>query len=148
MIRIVLLATLLICATHQYTYAAEPSVARIWNEQLLEAIRNDTARPTIHARNLFHVSAAMYDAWAAYDTTGAQVLHQERASAFGDAAARDETISFAAYRLLKYRFVDGPGGTGPGKYDSEFALDSQMRDLGYDRFFVSVDGDSPAALGN
>ena len=29
----------------------EYSIARIWNEQLLEAIRNDFARPTIHARN-------------------------------------------------------------------------------------------------
>src|SRR5690606_9682615 len=44
------------------------SVARKWNEVLLEGIRNDYARPTIHARNLFHVSAAMYDAWAI--TTG------------------------------------------------------------------------------
>ena len=30
------------------------SVARIWNEVLLEAIRNDFARPTVHARNLWH----------------------------------------------------------------------------------------------
>ena len=43
------------------------SVARKWNEVLLEAIRNDFARPTVHARNLFHTSIAMYDAWAAYD---------------------------------------------------------------------------------
>ena len=40
------------------------SVARLWNEVLLYSIRNDLARPTVHARNLFHVSAAMYDAWA------------------------------------------------------------------------------------
>ena len=42
--------------------AGEESVARKWNEVLLEAIRNDFARPTVHARNLFHVSVAMYDA--------------------------------------------------------------------------------------
>ncbi len=35
-----------------------PFVARQWNDLLLEAIRNDYARPTVHARNLFHVSAA------------------------------------------------------------------------------------------
>jgi len=46
---------------------AQHSVAREWNEVLLEAIRNDFARPTVHAHNLFHVSVAMYDAWAAYD---------------------------------------------------------------------------------
>ena len=43
------------------------SVAREWNEVLLHAIRNDLARPTVHARNLFHTSIAMYDAWAVYD---------------------------------------------------------------------------------
>jgi len=41
----------------------EHSVAREWNEVLLTAIRNDFARPTVHARNLFHISSAMYDAW-------------------------------------------------------------------------------------
>ena len=39
------------------------SVARRWIEVLLQAIRDDRARPTVHARNLFHLSAAMYDAW-------------------------------------------------------------------------------------
>ena len=53
------------------------SVARQWNEELLEAIRRDFARPTVHARNLFHVSAAMWDAWAAYDPQALQVLHVE-----------------------------------------------------------------------
>jgi hypothetical protein len=43
---------------------AQHSVARKWNEVLLEAIRNDFARPTVHARNLFHISTAMYDALA------------------------------------------------------------------------------------
>src|SRR3990172_1672206 len=50
---------------------ADPSVAREWDDQLLHAISLDTARPTVHARNLFHLSTAMYDAWAAYDTTAA-----------------------------------------------------------------------------
>jgi hypothetical protein len=44
--------------------AQEHSVARQWNEEMLEAIRNDFARPVVHARNLYHTSAAMYDAWA------------------------------------------------------------------------------------
>ena len=37
------------------------SIARIWNEQVLSAIRLDYARPTVHARNLYHTSIAMYD---------------------------------------------------------------------------------------
>ena len=35
------------------------------------AIRRDVPRPTVHARNLFHVSIAMWDAWAAGDRKGA-----------------------------------------------------------------------------
>lgn len=45
---------------------AQHSVARLWNEELLHAISKDLARPPIQARNLFHLSAAMYDAWAVY----------------------------------------------------------------------------------
>ena len=54
--------------------ARDPSVARQWNELLLDAIRNDFARPTVHARNLFHISAAMYDAWAVFDVTSTPFL--------------------------------------------------------------------------
>ena len=46
---------------------AQHSVAHDWNEILLEAIRNDFARPTVHARNLFHHSIIAYDLWAAYE---------------------------------------------------------------------------------
>ena len=53
---------------------AQQSVARQWNEALLAAIRVDYARPTVHARNLFHTSIAMYDAWAAFDGTATPYL--------------------------------------------------------------------------
>ena len=39
--------------------AGAESIARHWNDELLDAIRVDFARPTVHARNLFHVSVAM-----------------------------------------------------------------------------------------
>ncbi|MFM2394358.1 MAG: hypothetical protein RLZZ546_2340, partial [Bacteroidota bacterium] len=42
------------------------SIARQWNELMLLSIKSDLARPTVHARNLFHTSAAMYDAWAVF----------------------------------------------------------------------------------
>ncbi len=47
--------------------SAQHSVARDWNEELLDAIRMDFARPTVHARNLFHSSLIMYDSWALFD---------------------------------------------------------------------------------
>lgn len=52
----------------QGVHGQEHTVPRLWIDETLNAIRNDFARPPIHARNLFHISAAMYDAWAVYDT--------------------------------------------------------------------------------
>ncbi|QDT73173.1 hypothetical protein I41_23620 [Lacipirellula limnantheis] len=128
---------------------AELTAARIWNEHLLHAISIDTARPTVHARNLFALSEAMYDSWAAFDSTAAQYAHHERASnAANLAAARDEAISYAAYNVILHRFVTGPAGVGPGKAETLLNLRTQMLDLGYDPDFKSTLGDSPAALGN
>ena len=39
------------------------STTRLWNEVLLESIRGDFARPTVHARNLFHSVFLQY-IWA------------------------------------------------------------------------------------
>src|SRR5207245_3170232 len=50
--------------------AASNSIARVWNERALAAIRVDTPHPPAQARNLFSLSVCMYDAWAAYDTNG------------------------------------------------------------------------------
>ena len=125
--------------------AAGPSVARQWDEQILDAIRIDTPRPTVHAYNLFAVSGAMYDAWSAYDPAGAGFVYDAPAVAPGGAvaAARDEAISYAAYRVISARYVGSPGGA-----TTQNRLDSQMAVLGYDKGFTSTAGDSPAALGN
>ena len=55
------------------------SVARLWDEALLDAIRRDFPAPTVHARNLYHVSAAMWDAWAAFDPDADGVFVTEKA---------------------------------------------------------------------
>jgi hypothetical protein len=125
--------------------ADERSVARQWNEELLEAIRRDFARPTVHARNLFHVSAAMWDAWAAYHPLAGQVIHHERASAVDVRAARAKAISFAAYRVLEARFAGSPGAAF-----SLVSFGARMAQLGYDKDFTATSGgaDPPAELGN
>jgi hypothetical protein len=132
---------------------AEPSVARVWNEQLLAAIRIDIPKPPAHARNLFHLSVAMWDAWAAYDPVARGYLVTEKHGATQVQAARREAISYAAYRVLKYRFpvgfVDGNGAAcHPNAAVSQTAFDARMAALGYDPAFTSTEGDSPAALGN
>src|SRR5580765_2997170 len=49
--------------------APSNSIARVWNERALAAIRQDTPHPPGQARNYFSYSVCMYDAWAAYDPT-------------------------------------------------------------------------------
>ena len=135
---------------------ANVGVARRWNEVLLQAIRKDFARPTIHARNLFHISAAMYDAWAAFaDQEDTWLLGHSRAGVdcpfvamptpVDVEAARLEAISHAAYRLLLHRFIASPGVSTA--YRDAHAL---MAYLGYDGTDDSTDyaTDSAAALGN
>lgn len=122
---------------------ARHSVARRWNEALLVAIRNDFARPTVHARNLYHVSVAMWDAWAAFDPRARQVLHDEKHRGPGRAEDREEAISHAAYGVLTWRFAESPGAE-----ETLPLLEQLMRDLGHDPDFTSTDGGSPAALGN
>jgi len=112
-------------------------------EELLEAIRHDFARPTVHARNLFHTSVAMYDAWAVYSTDGYPYLAKEVATAPNIATARNEAISFAAYRVLSSRFALSPNAAL-----SQASFDARMDTLGYDRNFTSTLGMSPAAVGN
>lgn len=119
------------------------SVARMWSELMLDSIRNDNARPTVHARNLYHTSAAMWDAWAAYDAHADQVLHMEKLTATDVQAAREEAMSYAMYRLLIHRFTPSPGAP-----DVLPEFDALMDDLGYDKSYTGTVGDDPASLGN
>ena len=66
---------LLLCAS---SVQAVQSAAREWNEQLLNAIRINLPNPPAHARNLHQVAVAMYDAWAAYDTTAIGYIYNEK----------------------------------------------------------------------
>ena len=135
---------------------AQHSVARQWNDVLLDAIRSDFARPTVHARNLFHTSMAMYDAWAIFDSQATPVFLGKTFNGYncpfnGIAApanvddARNEIISYAMYRLLTERFANSPGGV---TIQTEF--NNLLANLGYDKNFTSLDysSGSYAALGN
>ena len=119
------------------------SVARVWDEALLDAIRRDTPAPTVHARNLFHTSAAMWDAWAAYDAGAEGYFVNEKLQADDVEAAREAAMSYAAYRLLLHRY-----SVAAGLQETFDELTQTMQSLCYDIDFVSTEGDSPAALGN
>jgi hypothetical protein len=132
------------------------SVAREWNEQLLDAIRNDYARPTSHARNLFHGSLIMYDAWAVFNEEAQTILLGKQfgnyTSTFNGIPepvdieeAVHEVISYAMFRMLNHRFAYSPGSTV-----SMQAFLDLFNDYGYDAGFTSTDYSqgSYAALGN
>ncbi len=146
---------------------ATHSVARVWNEVVLHGVRHDWARPTIHARNLWHSSMLMYDAWVAWepDTLGAPAPYFLGDTVAGFAcpfegvpdlatpeerrAAQEATISYGVARLTQHRFALAP--------QAEVVLaevENRMADLGYDLALTSTDyttGDlahDAAALGN
>jgi hypothetical protein len=119
------------------------SVARVWDEQLLALIRQVIPAPTVHARNLFHVSVAMWDAWAAHDPEADGYLVTEKHEADDVQAAREAAISFAAYRILLWRYAevaDLPAATEQ--------LAATMASLCFRTDYTSTDDETPAALGN
>ena len=120
------------------TATAQESTARLWNDVLLDAIRKDFARPTVHSRNLFHTSIGMYDLWAIFDASAGPYMLGSAGCPFEGMplpadlqAARNEAISYATYGLLKHRFADSPGleTTLP-------TFDAQMSELGFDIVLV------------
>jgi len=119
------------------------SVARIWNEALLDAIRRDFPAPTVHARNLFHVSAAMWDAWAAFDSSADGYFVDEDLDAADVLTSREAAISYAAYRLLLHRY-----SIANGLEQTFNQLAATMESQCYRLDYVTTEGTSPAALGN
>jgi hypothetical protein len=122
----------------------EWSVARRWNEALLDAIRRALPNPPVHARNLFHLSVAMWDAWAAYDPTARGYLVTEKHSSTDVAGARAVAISYAAYGVLAERFKDSVGAQ-----DSLEEFDSIMYSYCLAKTATTTyTGSSPTAVGD
>ncbi len=137
---------------------SQVSVARMWNEVQLKAIRQDLARPPVQARNLFHVSLAMYDAWALYDPIAStHLIGQTLGGNYypftgypailnnDTIASQQMAISFAAYRVLSHRYQISPNAT-----TALARFDSLMIHLGYDTSNHSTAylGGTPAEVGN
>lgn len=155
--KIVRLLLILLAGCSFHISFSQHSVARQWNEVLLEAIRNDFARPTVHARNLFHVSAASYDTWSLFDGQASPYLIGNNVHGFNSffegytppgseiQPLLNKAISYACYRLILHRFADSPGWS-----ETRENANNLMETLGYDIAFTSTDYSkgSAAALGN
>ncbi|MCT8338583.1 T9SS type A sorting domain-containing protein [Flavobacteriaceae bacterium TK19130] len=136
--------------------AQEHSIARQWNEEVLNGIRNDFARPTVHARNLFHTSVAMYDIWSVFDRKARPFFLGNTVGDFfcpfegfstqeSVSEARKKAISYAVYRIMKHRFANSPGVE-----DIFTSIEALMASMNYDPNFTDTNYKSgnPAALGN
>ncbi|TNE56472.1 MAG: hypothetical protein EP344_12365, partial [Bacteroidetes bacterium] len=147
---------LLLFAFFTSPLAAQPTIAREWSEALHLSMQEDLARPAVQARNLFHFSLALYDAWAAYDPEADPYLLGQTVEGYrcpfsgvpvpeDVEAAQREAMSFAAYRLLTARFTHSPKSTG-----ATFRFRELMEKHGYDTRNYAIDyaSGSPAALGN
>ncbi len=137
---------------------AQQSIARQWNEVMLDAIREDLARPPVQARNLFHVSVAIYDAWAAYSpTANTYMLGKTLGTTYypftGIAMPapldiedyRKKAISYAVYRVLVNRYSGSPNAS-----TSLNRFNTLMANLGYTTSYTSQNytNNDPRDLGN
>ncbi|MDC6366906.1 MULTISPECIES: FG-GAP-like repeat-containing protein [Flavobacteriaceae] len=136
--------------------SSDKTVARQWNEALLNAIRWDYARPTVHARNLFHSSVAMYDAWAILNDEAETVFLGKTFAGYSCGfnginipentnEAAEEIMSYAMYRLILHRFANSPGSTATLQ-----VVNNLFSTLGHDPYYANTDYSegSYAALGN
>ena len=154
--KLTLLFFTIILSFASFQVYSQATVAREWNEAMLQSIRKDLARPPVQARNLFHISAAGYDAWAVFDDEAETYFLGHTINGFNIPfngftpgpdieAQRKEAISFAMYRMLLHRYKFSPEGVAArDRYNALMDL------LGYDRTITSIDYStgSPAALGN
>lgn len=132
-----------VCPSDGVDLVGEGTVAHAWNEQVLNAIRRDIPEPGVHARNLFHSSVAMWDAWVAYDDVGVGVVVRESVTAADVVDAREIALSYAAHEVLSHRYVQAAGG------DVSLAcFDAQMTALGLDPTNDNSSGTDPVAVGN
>ena len=142
---VVLLLVALNCSAAIIWYVPNTnySIARNWNERILEGIRMDTPHPPVHARNLFTFSVCMYDAWAAYDTNAVGFVYRAKHTAADVAAARREAISYTMYRMMLERHAYSRTAT-----NQSYANPNFMAALGYDTNNVSRDTSTPVGVGN
>ncbi|MFT6732686.1 MAG: hypothetical protein ACJAS9_000868 [Polaribacter sp.] len=148
---LVVVATLYACSNSSNTDEEVPEevpeiviasgIASKWNEEMLTAIRAGSPRPTVLTRQMFIVSVAMYDAWAAYDaiaTPYALPTSNRRPDAEHTLANQEAAVSHAAYHALTSIYA--PFNTDTG------AFDDFLTSLGLTAS-TNADGDTPASIG-
>ena len=107
-----------------------------WNEVMLEAIRSEGASPTPTTYQMHLTTAAVYDAWAAYDDAAyGHYIELSRPGSEHTEANKAMAVSYAFYDMLV------------GFFPAQKALfDDFMVQNGYDPEYVGVDPSDPATV--
>lgn len=87
----------------------QQSIVAQWNEVALEAIREGSAKPTATTYQLHLNSAAVYDAWAAFDDDAYGYYSEISTGLANSEANKAEAVSFAAFTSLTALFPDEVG---------------------------------------
>jgi len=119
--------------------AAGETVVVRWNNQLIEAIRQDSSGPGPWTRSLAMVHTAMYDAWAAYDLLANGTRYGgalRRPLLERTEANKTQAMSYAAYRTAVELY--------PSRKPT---FDAFMQSLGYNPALNPTDTTSPAGVG-
>ena len=128
-----------------------------WDEQALSAIRGypGLTGPTVSARTIAVVHTAMFDAWAAYTPNAKPATPDNatlKATGPNSTDARDEAMSYAAYRVLVDLFPWNPGPfqdkDDPVTGKIIYRTPDELIDVKYDPANDSRDLGTPAGVGN
>ncbi|MDF1726765.1 MAG: DUF4114 domain-containing protein [Sulfitobacter sp.] len=112
------------------------SLVAQWVEVMLEAIRTDGASPTPTTYHLHTTTAAVYDAWAAYDTDAyGHYTDIVRPTAEHTETNKEIAVSYAFYDMLVDYFPD-----------QQALFDNMMAGLGYDPQAVGIGAADPITV--
>ena len=127
--------TLAGCPMWNMSVPASENIAQEWMTLMLDAQEFSAPRPTVVSRQLWYVSAGMYESWAVYDEEATGYFTGHRLTAGADdrtPANRAETLSHATYALLTRYYAPlaalAEGTPGRAAYD---AFAAKMRLHGY-----------------
>lgn len=118
------------------------SVVTIWDDMMLQAIRQTRPGPPTVARMTAVLHTCIFDAWAAYDDVAVGTLYGaeiRRPAEERTLENKSQAVSFAAYRALIDLFPQP---------DQIARFQAAMLDLGYDPTDGSTDVTTPTGVGN
>ncbi|WP_254563496.1 vanadium-dependent haloperoxidase [Oscillatoria sp. HE19RPO] len=130
---------------HYLTYGegegriAYSRIVPFWDEAAQQAVRNTSPGPTIASRAYGLVHTAMFDTWAAYDSTAIATQPENRLQRPREENTelnKSEAMSYAAYYILSQLFPS----------QIEF-FNTQMQQLGYNPSPRNPDSNTASGLG-